>query len=135
MKKKIFKIKKIYKQNKLKNTCLYHGLWALKTKTHGIITEKQLESTRKIISWSTKKICKIWIRVQCNTPVTKKSIGTRMGKGVGSISYYICNVKAGTIIIEIFFNTLISTHVLKDLLIIASKKLSLSVKLVKKMNL
>ena len=133
MKKKIFRIKKIYKQNKLKNTCLYHGLWALKTKKHGIITEKQLEATRKIISWSTKKTCKIWIRVQCTTPITKKSIGTRMGKGVGSIRNYICNIKAGTIIIELFFNTLISTHVLNDFLIIASKKLSLSVKLIKKL--
>lgn len=133
MKKKIFKIKKIYKQNKLKNTCLYHGLWALKTKQHGIITEKQLESIRKIISWFTKKICKIWIRVQCNTPISKKSIGTRMGKGVGSISYYICNVKAGTIIIEIFFNT-ISMHTLNNFLIIASKKLSLPIKLVKKLK-
>lgn len=134
MKKKIFKKKKIYKQNKLKNNCLYHGLWALKAKKHGIITDKQLEATRKNILWSTKKTCKMWIRVKCLTPVTKKSIGTRMGKGVGSISYYICNIKAGTIIIELFFNTLISTHFLNNFLIKALKKLSLSIKLVKKLK-
>jgi len=132
MKQKIFKYKDIYKQNKLKKTAIYQGMWGLKAVQSGIITDKQLETVRKTISRLTKKLCKLWIRVKCNTPITKKSVGVRMGKGVGSISSYICNVKLGTIIFEVFFTSTISQHNLKNIFINLSKSLSIKTKLVKK---
>lgn len=55
-----------------------------------------------------------------------------MGKGVGSISSYICNVKLGTIIFEVFFTSTISQHNLKNIFMNLSKSLSIKTKLVKK---
>lgn len=49
MKQKIFKYKDIYKQNKLKKTAIYQGMWGLKAVQSGIITDKQLETVRKTI--------------------------------------------------------------------------------------
>lgn len=125
MRKKIFKNLSIYKQNNLKETFIKQGLWGLKATRHGILTSKQLESARKVITRLTKKGCKIWIRVACLTPKTKKAIGSRMGKGVGTFYRYICNVKQGTVIMEVFSNNVLTDQFVKKALIGASKKLSI----------
>ena len=129
---KIFKISSIYKQYHRKETFIKHGLWGLKACTYGIITDSQLEAARKVISRLTKKTCKIWIRIKCRTPKTKKGIGSRMGKGIGSFDKYISNVKRGTVILEIFFSTIVSDSILKRSLTIASRKLGVSSKIYKK---
>jgi ribosomal protein L16/L10AE len=47
--------------------------------------------------------------------VTKKSVGSRMGKGVGAVKLYIANIKAGKILLEL--QTLVS----KELIVILRK--------------
>ena len=42
----------------------------------------------------------LWIRVFPDIPVTKKPTEVRMGKGKGSVDYYMTPVKAGRIIFE-----------------------------------
>ncbi len=43
----------------------------------------------------------MWIRVFPDIPVTKKPTDVRMGKGKGSVEYYVFRVKPGRIIFEI----------------------------------
>jgi len=47
-----------------------------------------------------RKGLKIWIRVFPHTPVTKKPLEVRMGKGKGSIDRFVAHVKAGTVLFE-----------------------------------
>jgi large subunit ribosomal protein L16 len=44
---------------------------------------------------------RLWIRVFPDVPVTKKPAEVRMGKGKGSVEYWICRVKPGRILFEI----------------------------------
>ena len=51
----------------------------------GVITPKQVETARRLISRITKRAGKSIINVHFNQPVTKKPLLSRMGKGAGSI--------------------------------------------------
>lgn len=128
----VFKYLAIYKQNHIQEAVIKQGLWGLKAIKYGILTKEQLEATRRVVTRLTKKSCKLWIRIVCLTPKTKKSIGARMGKGVGNFYKNIYNVKEGDIILEIYTNLTISNQLIKNALLKASKKLSVSTKLYKK---
>lgn len=39
--------------------------------------------------------------MQCTYPITKKSTGSRMGKGVGPVKFYVANIKKGCILLEL----------------------------------
>lgn len=67
----------------------------------GKLTFKQLESCRRALRRGLGKTTQIIFCVSINYPVSKKSLASRMGKGKGSISYWIAIVKAGRIIVEI----------------------------------
>ena len=127
-----FKYLAIYKQNHIREGIIKQGLWGLKAINYGIISKEQLEATRRVVVRLTKKSCKLWIRIVCLTPKTKKSIGARMGKGVGSFYKNICNVKKGDILLEIFTNLMMTDRLIKKILLEASKKLSISTKLYRK---
>lgn len=132
MTKILFKYLSIYKQNHIQEAVIKQGLWGLKAVKYGILTKEQLEATRRVIVRLTKKSCKLWIRIICLTPKTKKSIGARMGKGVGNFYKNICNVKEGDIILEIYTNLMMTNQLIKNVLLEASKKLSIPTKLYKK---
>ena len=38
--------------------------------------------------------------IKAHVPITKKPLGTRMGKGKGKVDHYVANVKAGKILFE-----------------------------------
>jgi large subunit ribosomal protein L16 len=44
---------------------------------------------------------KIWIRVFPDKPITKKPLEVRMGKGKGSVEYWVAQIKPGTMLFEI----------------------------------
>jgi len=86
--------KKCGKYNKIniKKECsaiVKFGVFGLKTKTSGILTIKQLETVRRLISRKTKKLSKFFIRVFFQHPIRKKSLLSRMGKGIGSIKLWV----------------------------------------------
>jgi len=73
---------------------LRHGQYGLKAIEGGYISSKQIEAARKaIIKQIKKKIGKIYIRIFPDLGVTNKPAETRMGKGKGNISYWVCPVK------------------------------------------
>ena len=101
---KKIKFKKIHKASlsniKIKSKINY-GSVGLKALQSGTLTARQIESARKTISRKTKRKGKIWIKVFPNLPVTSKSSGVRMGKGVGKISHWVARVRGGTVLFEL----------------------------------
>lgn len=77
------------------------GSFALKTLEPERINAKQIEAARKAINRHLKRTGKLWIRVFPDKPVSKKPTDVRMGKGKGSVEYYVCVVKPGRIIFEL----------------------------------
>jgi large subunit ribosomal protein L16 len=75
-----------------------YGLQALEP---GWVTARQLEAARRAIVRAMKRRGKIWIRVFPAKPYTQKPPETRMGKGKGSVEYYVATVKPGRIMFEI----------------------------------
>ena len=80
---------------------LNYGFFGLKAISFGILTKKQVEAARRIITRKTKRIGKLFIRIYFNFPITKKPLLSRMGKGSGPISSWVCFVKKGSIIFEL----------------------------------
>ncbi len=78
-----------------------YGVICIKSRNYGILMDNQLESVRRCILRKIKKKGIIWIRVKCIYPVTGKSSGSRMGKGIGSVKFYISNIKQGLILLEL----------------------------------
>jgi len=73
----------------------------LKATSAGYLTNRQLESARKVIVRVTRKVGKIWFRVFTDLPYTKKGLEMPMGKGKGEVDTYRVRVKPGKIIFEI----------------------------------
>lgn len=77
------------------------GKFGIQATTRGELTARQIEAARKVISQSTKRIGKMWVRVFPDHPVTKKAVGVKMGSGKGDIHEYVVKIKPGRIIFEL----------------------------------
>ncbi|MEZ4873350.1 MAG: 50S ribosomal protein L16 [Bdellovibrionales bacterium] len=77
------------------------GDFALVATTPGRLTSRQIEAGRIAISRSVKRGGKMWIRIFPDRPITKKPAETRMGKGKGSLEYWVANIQPGRILYEI----------------------------------
>jgi large subunit ribosomal protein L16 len=82
--KKQHKIKLSSITNKTSNTIKY-GFYGIKSVVSGILTAKQIEVSRRVVSKKINRMGKIFIRVFFNLAKTKKPLLSRMGKGCGSI--------------------------------------------------
>ena len=78
-----------------------------------------------------KRMGKLWIRVFPDIPVTKKPTDVRMGKGKGSVEYFIFRVKPGRIIFEIDG---VPEDVAREALMRAKAKLPMDAKFVTRIN-
>ncbi|MCX7599968.1 MAG: 50S ribosomal protein L16 [Armatimonadetes bacterium] len=65
------------------------------------LTARQIEAARVAITRTAKRGGKLWIRVFPDKPYTKKPPETRMGKGKGSVEYYVAVVRPGQVIFEL----------------------------------
>jgi large subunit ribosomal protein L16 len=83
------------------NKNLVYGNIGLKSLESGYITSKQIEASRQSINRKIKRSGKIWIRIFPNTPITKKPLETRMGKGKGSVDHWASKVSGGTVLFEL----------------------------------
>ena len=77
------------------------GEYGLKSTGRGRITARQIEAARRSISRHVKRTGKMWIRIFPDKPITKKPLEVRMGKGKGSVEYWVAQVKPGTMLYEI----------------------------------
>lgn len=77
------------------------GDLGLKALEPGWISARQIEAARRAIVRAVRRRGKFWIRIFPDKPVTKKPAETRMGKGKGSVEYWVAVVKPGRILFEI----------------------------------
>lgn len=77
------------------------GSHGLKATTPARVTSNQIEAARKVISRSTGKVGKTWIRVFPDRPFTQKGSETPMGKGKGDPQGFVFEVKPGKILFEV----------------------------------
>jgi large subunit ribosomal protein L16 len=80
---------------------LAFGSFGLKAMAPERITARQIEAARRAITRHMKRLGKLWIRVFPDVPVTSKPEGVRMGKGKGTVEYWIARVKPGRIMFEL----------------------------------
>lgn len=76
------------------------GEYGLKAADRGRITARQIEAARRAMTRHIKRGGKIWIRVFPDTPITKKPIEVRMGKGKGNVEYWVAKVQPGKVLYE-----------------------------------
>lgn len=76
------------------------GEFALKSVARGRITARQIEAARRAMTRHIKRGGKIWIRVFPDTPVTKKPLEVRQGKGKGNVEYWVAKIQPGKILYE-----------------------------------
>ncbi len=65
------------------------------------VTSRQIEAARQAMTRYIKRGGQIWIRIFPHTPVTKKPLDVKMGKGKGNPEYFVAKVKEGTVMFEI----------------------------------
>jgi large subunit ribosomal protein L16 len=65
------------------------------------MTSNQIEAARIAITRYTKRGGQVWINIFPHKPVSKKPIGTRMGKGKGNPEFWVAVVKPGRVLFEI----------------------------------
>ena len=99
---------KFRKQHKGKNRGLAirgsdvsFGEFGLKSTGRGRITARQIEASRRAMTRHVKRGGKIWIRVFPDKPITKKPLEVRMGKGKGSVEYWVAQIQPGRMLFEI----------------------------------
>ncbi|MBC8552200.1 MAG: 50S ribosomal protein L16 [Candidatus Brocadiales bacterium] len=107
------------------------GEFGLKALEPGWVSSRQIESARITINRHAKRGAKVWIRIFPNKPLTKKPAETRMGKGKGSPESWVAVVKPGRILYEMAG---VSEEVAKEAMRLASYKLSIGTKFVKRMR-
>ncbi len=84
-----------------RGTDVNFGSYGMKATTSGLITARQIESARRTITRYMQRTGKYWIRIFPDHPMTQKGAETPMGKGKGSVEYYVAKVKAGKVIFEV----------------------------------
>ena len=93
------------------------------------ISSNQIEAARIAMTRYTKRGGKVWIKIFPDKPVTEKPAETRMGSGKGSPEYWVAVVKPGRVMFEIAG---VSEEVAREALRLASHKLPIKSKIVKK---
>ncbi|MBD3655436.1 MULTISPECIES: 50S ribosomal protein L16 [Marinobacter] len=76
------------------------GEYGLKAVTRGRITARQIEAARRTMTRRIKRGGKIWIRVFPDKPITGKPLEVRMGKGKGSVEYWVAEIQPGRMLYE-----------------------------------
>ena len=113
------------------NTVTY-GEYGLVALDPAWITSNQIEAARIAMTRYTKRGGQVWIKIFPDKPVTQKPAETRMGSGKGSPEYWVAVVKPGRVMFEIAG---VSEEVAREALRLASHKLPIKTKIVKRGDL
>ena len=98
---------KFRKQHKGRNTGIAttgnkvsFGEFGLKAVGRGRITARQIEAARRVMTRHIKRGGRVWIRIFPDKPISKKPAEVRMGKGKGSVEYYVAEIQPGKMLYE-----------------------------------
>lgn len=127
---------KFRKQQKGRNRGLAHrgssvsfGEYGLKATGRGRITARQIEAGRRAITRHVKRGGKIWIRVFPDKPISEKPLEVRMGKGKGSVEYWVAQIQPGKVLYEIEG---VSEEMAREAFILAAQKMPVATTFVKR---
>jgi large subunit ribosomal protein L16 len=76
------------------------GEYGLKALTRGRITARQIEAARRAMTRHIKRGGRIWIRVFPDKPISQKPAEVRMGKGKGTVEYFVSEIQPGKVLYE-----------------------------------
>ena len=76
------------------------GEFGLKAVGRGRITARQIEAARRVMTRHIKRGGRIWIRIFPDKPISKKPAEVRMGKGKGSVEFYVAEIQPGKMLYE-----------------------------------
>ncbi|NLC22753.1 MAG: 50S ribosomal protein L16 [Halomonadaceae bacterium] len=105
------------------------GEYGLKATGRGRITARQIEAGRRAITRHVKRGGKIWIRVFPDKPISKKPLEVRMGKGKGSVEYWVAQIQPGRVLYEIEG---VSEEMAREAFSLAAQKMPVSTTFVKR---
>lgn len=114
-----------------KGASIDFGDFGLKALEPERITSRQIESARRTITRYMRRQGKLWIRIFPHTPITKKPLEVRQGKGKGAVEFYAAKVKPGTIMFELGG---VTEEIARGAFENASMKLPIKTKFVKRID-
>ncbi|MBZ2190455.1 MAG: 50S ribosomal protein L16 [Alcanivorax sp.] len=103
------------------------GTIGLQATGRGRLTARQIEAARRAMTRHVKRGGKIWIRVFPDKPITKKPLEVRMGKGKGSVEYWVAQIQPGKMLYEMEG---VSDEVAREAFRLAAAKLPVSTRVV-----
>ena len=107
---------------------LAFGSFGIKALDSVWITSRQIEAARIAATRYMKREGRLWIRIFPDKPITKKPAEVRMGKGKGSVEYWVAVARRGRVLFEVGGD--ISLEVAKEALRLASQKLPVVTKFI-----
>lgn len=84
---------------------LQMGSIGLRALEFGRLNSKQLEAVSKIINKTIKKTGRLVLKVFPQTPISKKPIEIRMGKGKGGVDHWVSKIRSGCLLCELEVNS------------------------------
>lgn len=102
---------------------LNFGTYGLKAATPERVTARQIEAARRAMTRHMKRQGRVWIRIFPDTPVTSKPVEVRMGKGKGSVEYWVAQIQPGRVLYEIEG---VSEELAREAFELAAQKMPLS---------
>ena len=111
------------------NTKLNFGEYGLMATEGTYITAQQIEAARIAMTRYMKRGGRVWINIFPHSPLTKKPLGVRQGKGKGNVEQWVAVVKKGKIMFEVGE---VDEAIAREALRLASHKLPITCKIVKK---
>lgn len=103
------------------------GTIGLQSTSRGRLTARQIEAARRAMTRHVKRGGKIWIRVFPDKPITKKPLEVRMGKGKGSVEYWVAEIRPGKMLYEMEG---VNEEVAREAFRLAAAKLPLNTRIV-----
>jgi large subunit ribosomal protein L16 len=76
------------------------GEFGLKAIDRGRLTARQIEAARRAMTRYIKRGGRIWIRIFPDKPISQKPAEVRMGKGKGSVEYWVAEIQPGKVLYE-----------------------------------
>ena len=86
--------------NSQRGNQLSNGMFGIKSLDQNLLTSRQIEAARIAATRYMKREGQLWIKIFPDKPITKKPLEVRMGKGKGSVEYWVAQVKPGQMLFE-----------------------------------
>lgn len=108
-----------------------NGEWGLQALEGAWITNRQIEAARIAMTRHMKRAGKVWINIFPHLAKTQKPLEVRMGSGKGAPESWVAVVKEGKVMFELAG---VSEEIAKEALRLASHKLPIKTKIVRKVG-